>query len=351
MYMFTCFCVVNREKGKELEKVCALFECSVRFIAYVSVFVCNCRAEMGAKEVGFWQQNSKKLELLISDLQLELKNAEKKYVSYKTTSEQILNDALKKERQKFEIELQQRLASSRQRGAVNENRVEPAVVAVKATLTKEVAKPTGNVLSTHTHKTSTEVYNGIIEDLRVNLSKKDVIIQRLATQLALARGHPVLEVIKEGYDSLGHELDMLKQKQIYGAKVVDQMVSNHNSSSKGLKYACVNDILEEYEQTMNEPDDYEENQSQNSYEMKQQSELVKVKRIVLQDEVNVQLDLRHQEQELDKTTKMIGKGRPSSAPSVIRHIRETRNFAPRDTKKVTLLEHYEIRQQQKNASL
>ena len=309
------------------------------------------RVEIGAKEVGFWQQNSKKLELLIIDLQMQLKNQEKKYINYKMTSEQMLNDALKKERQKFEIELQQRL--THQRGFTNTSANDLIKTVNNNSNNNRTAENLIPKQEIHnvvqSHKTSTKVYDGIIEDLRLNLNKKDVIIQRLATQLALARGNPVLQVLKEGYDSLGHDLDLLKQKQIYGAKTVDQMVANHNDKQRGLQYVCVNNILEEYQQTMNDIDEYEENQSQNSYEIRQHKELVKVKRGILQEEVDLQLGARQQNIDMDKSG--VGVTRPSSAPSVIRHIRESRSFAPRDVKKVTLLDRYDSRQLEKSKTI
>lgn len=312
-----------------------------------------CRAEIAAKESGYWQQKVKGLELQLFEANNALKAEKRESGVSKRDFERIIEN-LKRERTKLmgnTMTMPLRRSSTElsggRRGSCYADSSQGRHSDFQDPSHHEEDQQ--NQQDQAPDPTNNSFLMKMTEDmmgkLRSDVQKKDVIIQRLSVQLAKARGRPLSQMQKEGFDSMGKDLDDLKRREMYGKQAMENAkVMETHVHHKSNAYNTVGELLDSYYAERHVEDDFIEDDSHNSDEERAFEALKNEKKKKFEREAKEHLGNKREdiEKELELSSKAQqhnsgNSRRPLSAPSVIREVRESGNFEPKRVKKLTLV--------------
>jgi len=321
------------------------------------VFVCLsalvrlCRAEQAAKESGYWQQKVKKLELQLFETTNAL-NAEKRASGVTKRDFEREIETLKRECSRFMGGMS--MLPRRSSADLGGGRRAACFAIPQPAQTEQQSSPApaagpinrgdspGSFEGGHNAGFLMKMTEDMLSKLHSDVAKKDVIIKRLSVQLARARGRPLSEVEKEGFDSMGRDLDDLKKREMFGRQVAEnEKIMNAQATHKGNSFHTVAELLDSYYEERNVDDEVIENDSHNSEEEREFEALKNEKKKVFEGEARDHLRGRRGkiEEELERSAKaqtQTQHKRPLSAPIVVREVRESGNFEPKHVKKLTV---------------
>ena len=172
--------------------------CSVRHIVVV-VNLCVllfCRVALGVKEVGFWQQKAKKLEMDVFEKDRELEQQVKKQLAEKTNYERMTRertasvsattylDAKSRSNSLVAIGGRDRTASIATIGSIGK----PPIKTFSRAPNVDPSNENYGDMTAEQEEFMVQMTDSIIQKLKSENAKKDTTINRLTGQLAQSRG-------------------------------------------------------------------------------------------------------------------------------------------------------------------
>ena len=324
--------------------------CSVPHI-FVVVNLCVllfCRVALGVKEVGFWQQKAKKLEMDVFEKDRELEQQVKKQLAEKTNYERMTRertasvsattylDAKSRSNSLVAIGGRDRTASIATIGSIGK----PPIKTFSRAPNVDPSNENYGDMTAEQEEFMVQMTDSIIQKLKSENARKDTTINRLTGQLAQSRGYPLLTVMKNMPEEQVAARIRPRHEDGRGTNTIENLLQTYYDDKD-------HDELFDYDKFLREDND---DISRNSEEMR---EFDVLKNYKVNEYNSVRKDpLRRSTREEYRSTSTLSThnhsqrhsqdnpnhidNRPSSAPNVIKTVRDNASFKL-EKKEVSLL--------------